>query len=206
MRKSKIRKILVPSISLLALSTSFMGISFMNDYLSGYDPDVSYSKPILQEVTQSVISQQETNIVKPYVSENVVNEITYYEKDSDEKTQANSLIYYEKTYMPSTGILYTSDEDFDVISVYDGIVTNIKDDDILGTFVEITHNNNLTTYYYSVSNVKLVKNDEIKKGDIIGQATSNKISEKKSLFFEVYYQGKSMNPEGLYEKTIEELQ
>ena len=54
-------------------------------------------------------------------------------------------MYYEHTYLQNSGILYSAPEVFDIVSAYDGTVTNIDQDEILGNVVEITHNPNLKT-------------------------------------------------------------
>ena len=109
--------------------------------------------------------------------------------------------------MPSSGVVYEADEVFDVIAVFDGKVTNIKEDEILGNVVEITHNTNLITYYYSLSDIKVEIGTEVKAGSILGKATTNKIyNEKNNFLFEVYYQGKSLNPEKFYSMNIDDLQ
>ena len=41
--------------------------------------------------------------------------------------------------MPNTGILYSSNESFDVISVLDGKVEDVKTDNLIGNIVTIKH-------------------------------------------------------------------
>ena len=91
----------------------------------------------------------------------------------DEATQENSLVYYEQTYLQNSGVLYSSDEVFDVLATYDGTVTNVSTDEILGNVVEITHNPNLKTVYYSLGEVTVKNGDVLKSGDIIGKSGDN---------------------------------
>ena len=109
--------------------------------------------------------------------------------------------------MPNTGVLYESDEDFDVIAVLDGTVKDIKTDEILGTYLTLSHNDKLETVYYSLKDVKVNIGDNVKKGDIIATSGTTKLqtAKKQTLLFEVYYNGNLMNPLEFYEKNINEL-
>lgn len=124
------------------------------------------------------------------------------------KTQQNSLVYYENTYLQNSGVLYSSKEAFDILSVYDGTVTNISEDEILGNVVEITHNPNLKTIYYSLGEILVKKDDVINIGTIIGKSGSNLLDEEQDncLLFEVYYNGNTIDPEDFYNMNINDLQ
>jgi stage II sporulation protein Q len=102
--------------------------------------------------------------------------------------------------MPNTGILYSSDEKFDILAVDDGKVTSVKKDEILGYIIEIEHTNNVITIYQSVSDVKVEEGATIKQGDIIASSGSNSLENEKEncLHFEVYKDGKLLNPESVY--------
>ena len=140
-------------------------------------------------------------------SENITIANKFYEKDADEKTQQNSLIYYENIYMQNTGILYNSDKQFNVIAVLDGTVKNIKEDKILGNVIEIEHGTNLTAFYQSVDNIKVKVGDQVKQGDLIATSGANNIENTKDncLHFQVYNQGQLLNPETFYTMNLNEL-
>ena len=111
------------------------------------------------------------------------------------------------TYMPNTGILYTSEEQFDVLSTLDGKITKISKDELLGNVVEITHSNTLTTTYYSIDNVKVKENQTIKQGEIIGTSGKNNISSTSDnmMLFEVSLNGNNIDPENYYQMKLEDL-
>ena len=92
-------------------------------------------------------------IARPYTDNTVKIATNYYNKQDDEETQKKSLILFENTYLPSTGIDYQSDYDFDVVSILDGIVVTVKEDQTLGRIVEIKHKNNIISTYQSLSEV-----------------------------------------------------
>ena len=150
----------------------------------------------------------DVKIVKPFTSENVNVSKSYYNIQDDETKQQNSLVYYEHTYLQNSGILYSAPEVFDIVSVYDGTVTNIDQDEILGNVVEITHNPNLKTVYYSLGEISVKKDDVIISGSIIGKSGDNLLDDESEncLLFEVYYNGNTINPEEFYTMNINDLQ
>ena len=102
--------------------------------------------------------------------------------------------------MPNTGILYSSDKEFNVVASLAGKVTIVKEDEILGNIVEIEHSNNIVTIYQSIKDVNVKVGDTIKQGDLIAKSGSNKLENETEncLHFEVYKEGKLINPEALY--------
>ncbi|MBQ6840895.1 MAG: M23 family metallopeptidase [Bacilli bacterium] len=208
MRKGSLKGFVLPTVYVLVIVASFFSVAILNNLLIGNINNYDYSQSLMQEVTESVLKENEVNkISMPYSDQNIEQKVSYYNKEDDAEKQQKSLIFYQNTYMPSTGVIYSLPQEFDVMAVYDGEVKNITQDEILGTVIEIAHNSNLTTYYYSLKNVQLVVGDQIKTGTVLGQATPNKIYDKDCNFlFEVYYQGKSLDPEKFYTMNIDELQ
>lgn len=149
--------------------------------------------PVLNEV-------EENKPLKPFLEETVGKARDYYNKNDTEDVQENSLVYYENTYMPNTGILYSSDEQFDVVAPLDGTVTKIGDDNILGKYVEIEHEKGYKTTFYSLSETGVTKGSSITKGDVIGVSGTNKLegSLKNNLLFETYKDGLLQDPEDFY--------
>ena len=194
MKKMKLRKYVLPTIYVLIILVTFLSVSLINNHLLKNVTNYNYSKSIMKDVTQNVLS------------ENVKLLSGFYSKDYDDESQKNSLIVYQNTYMPSSGTFYASQDEFDVVSVYDGKVKSIKKDEMLGDTVEVQHSDNLTTIYYSLKDVTVRENDDIKKGTIIGKATSNNlVTDKNVLFIEVYLKGKQIDPEKFYELNPNEV-
>ena len=102
--------------------------------------------------------------------------------------------------MQNTGVLYTSNNQFDVVSILDGTIKNVKEDSLMGNIVEIEHTNNLTTVYQSLGEVKVSVGDKVNQGDVIATSGQNKITTDTSnaLHFEVFYKGEVFNPEEFY--------
>lgn len=207
MKKMKLRKYVLPIIYVLIILVTFLSVSLINNHLLKNVTNYNYSKSIMKDVTENVLSEiLPDKFDRPYLSENVKLLSGFYSKDYDDESQKNSLIVYQNTYMPSSGTFYASQDDFDVVSVYDGKVKSIKKDEMLGDTVEVQHSDNLTTIYYSLKDVTVRENDDIKKGTIIGKATSNNlVTDKNVLFIEVYLKGKQIDPEKFYELNPNEV-
>ena len=201
MKKMKLRKYVLPTVYVLIIFVTFVSVSLINNHLLKNVTNYNYSKSIMKDVTENVLSEiLPDKFERPYLSENVKLLSGFYSKDYDDESQKNSLIVYQNTYMPSSGTFYASQDEFDVVSVYDGKVKSIKKDEMLGDTVEVQHSDNLTTIYYSLKDVTVRENDDIKKGTIIGKATSNNlVTDKNVLFIEVYLKGKQIDPEKFYE-------
>ena len=116
-----------------------------------------------------VVAQKET-IIRPYKDNSISIATNYYNSKDEEDIQKKSLILYENTYLPSTGIDYKADYDFDVISILDGIVITVKEDQILGKIVEVKHNNNIISSYQSLSEIVVHEGDEVKQGTLLGKS------------------------------------
>ncbi len=207
MKKMKLRKYVLPTIYVLIILVTFLSVSLINNHLLKNVTNYNYSKSIMKDVTENVLSEiLPDKFERPYLSENVKLLSGFYSKDYDDESQKNSLIVYQNTYMPSSGTFYASQDEFDVVSVYDGKVKSIRKDEMLGDTVEVQHSDNLTTIYYSLKDVTVRENDDIKKGTIIGKATSNNlVTDKNVLFIEVYLKGKQIDPEKFYELNPNEV-
>ncbi|MDD2504775.1 MAG: M23 family metallopeptidase [Bacilli bacterium] len=194
------------SIGAIVSSLFLVGKTLQSKTLS-YD-NLSYVfRGIVKNNEVPVISNSNEDIIKPYDSEEVIIAKNFYDKNDDPKIQEQSLMLYEKTYMPNTGTLYSSKNTFDIINILDGTVEDIVADDILGNIITIKHSNNLTTIYQSLNEVHIVAGDVLKQGDIIGTSGANKIKtdSENMLLFEVIYNGTNINPESFYQMDIKDL-
>ena len=165
---------------------------------------------VLQDIVETytpVAKVIETEVMNlPYSDETVETLVNYYEKDADTKEQEDSIILYENTYMPSTGILYGASSAFNVTSVLKGEVTNITKDEVFGTIIEIKHSNNLVSKYSSLTNADVSIGDTVQPGEVIGTSGLNKAVSvsKNMLLFELIYNGEYVNPNNYFNKTISE--
>ncbi len=178
---------------------------FFSIKLSNEEPNITYvSKAILDEYIP-VVANSESKILKPFTQDNITISTNYYDY-KDESKQQGSIIYYENTYIQNTGIDYTSEETFDIVSILDGEVLEVKEDNLLGNSITIKHSNDLISIYASVDNIKVTKGSKVIAGEVI--ATSSKselLKEDYNLHFELYANGEVVNPENYYDKTLNEI-
>jgi len=145
-------------------------------------------------------------MINPYTDKNVKIGKTYYDYKGEEKNQENSITVHDNTYMQNTGIDFISDQIFDVVSVQDGTVINVKEDNLLGKVVEIKHESGLISSYQSLSEISVKKGETITQGQIIGKSGTNELDKESGnhLHFEIYKDGTSVNPENYLNKEISE--
>ena len=210
MKVRRLRKFVIPTIYTIALAALFISIliigktynSFTNEDINSHEVNA-----IVDDDSKAVMNETENKMIKPFANDNVTISKNFYDKDATEEEQQNSLIYYENTYMQNSGVLYTSENAYDIVATLDGIISDIKTDDILGNVIEIDHDNEIKTVYQSVDNIKVKVGDEVKKGDVIATSGANKLNNtnKNCLLFEVYQKGQLVNPEKMFEtKALEQ--
>lgn len=213
MIKRKLKTWVIPTSSALIVAIVFtclyiLGTTFNDGFQSD---DTEKVKDVIFEDEQEDIpvnkEVEETKVNKPFASDQVKLAVNFYDKDAKEADQQKSLIYYENIYMQNTGVLYSSDKQFDVLAVLDGKVKNVKEDKILGYIIEIEHNTNLTTFYQSVDNITVKIGDQVKQGDKIATSGANNIKDTKDncLHFQVYNKGELINPETFYNMNLKDL-
>ena len=200
MTKKRLKDWVIPALALFILSGLLLLYYLLSNIMNtNLVPGETYLTDILIENqnTIEVNKEIETTIIKPYKGENISISKYYYNSNDEETKQQQSLIKYENIYMPNTGVLYSSDTEFEIVSILDGRVTSIKQDDILGNIIEIEHSNNIVTIYQSVKNVNVKIGDIVKQGDLIALSGPNKLENEKDncLHFEVYKEGNLINPE-----------
>ena len=200
MTKKRLKEWVIPALSLFILTGLLLLYYLLNSVSqTSLVPSDTYFIDILldNKITTEVNKEIQTEIIKPYKGENITISKYYYNSKDDETRQQQSLIKYENIYMPNTGILYSSDTEFEILAILDGKVTSVKEDDILGNIVEIEHSDNIVTIYQSIKDVKVKPGDIIKQGDTIALSGPNKLENEKDncLHFEVYKEGNLINPE-----------
>ncbi len=184
--------------------------SSQKDY-SSKDDDYKYvSNKIIDtinEIPVNVTNNDKIVIKRPFNDENIKIVKNYYKSSDDEETQKNSIIYYQDTYMPSSGVSYGADNDFDVLAILDGKVIEVKEDDILGNIITIEHDNGIVSVYQSIKDFKVNNGDTVKQGDVIAKSSTSNITTDlgNHLYFELMINGTNVDPEEYYEKCIDEI-
>ena len=195
MKKRKLKGYVLPTVYLFIIGLMALGVTFLSKNLLDKnvetDENYNYSMSVFDENEQTPTTTNEEPVSEkvsmPYTSANVTVAKSFYNKDESNENQESALIYYENTYMPNTGVLYESDEIFDVVSPMDGTVKDIKTDEILGTVLTIEHNSKVTTVYYALGETKVNVGDTVTKNQLIATSGTSKLETDKeqTLLFEV---------------------
>lgn len=194
------------SITLLAIIIGTYYATYSQNKLKE-DEDYTYVSKLFDEQVEPVVNNNQY-LIRPYNNENVKVVQNFYDYKGKEEEQENSIINYDTTYLQNNGIAYGGiNETFDVLAALDGTVSSIKDDNLLGKVVTITHNNGLTTVYQSLSEVTVKENDQVVQGTVIGKAGESNINKDlgNHVSFEIMKDGKYLNPENCYETSIDKL-
>ena len=171
------------------------------------EQDFVYVSKIILPDTIPVNKTQDDKISIPYKGENIKQVRDFYVYKKESKDQQNSLIFYDNTYIQNSGVDYSGDSSFDVVSVLDGTVISIKEDQMLGNVVEIKHSNELISVYQSLSEINVEKDETVTKDQVIGKSGTYNIAAilDDHLHFELYYKGQVVNPNEYLGKTLKEL-
>ncbi len=207
MRKIKKPVIYATCIGLSALLLGGLWYADLSQASLKTDEDYTYVSRLFEDSIQSVVNTQNV-ITKPYTNESIKVLNSFYDYKSDEKTQQNSIINYETTYIQNSGIAYGGINDtFDVVSVLPGKVTSVKEDKLMGKIVTIEHDNNIITIYQSLGEVTVKEGDTVAQGTIIGKAGESNLEKDlgKHVLFEISVDGKYVNPDNCFNKTLEQL-
>lgn len=171
------------------------------------EEEIDYvNKTIFEEENLPVVKEEKV-IIRPYANSEIRIVKSFYDYKADANSQQNSLILYENTYLPSSGISYGGIDNFDVLAIYEGTVTSITEDNLLGTIVEITHENNMISIYQSMGELNVKENQKVNQGEVIGKSGVCNIEKdlNNHLHFELIINGMVVNPESYYNKKISEI-
>lgn len=210
MKKRRLKKGVLPAlyafIALFVLGGTYYIESMLSKGQFNDDEQYGYVSETEDVIDQPVVIEEKV-IIKPYIDEEVKVLKTYYDYKADEASQQNAIILYNNKYMQNTGIAYGGKENFDVVSILDGEVTDVKEDKLLGNVIQIKHNDDLISVYQSLSEVSIKKGDTVTQGQVIGKSgTSNIATDLGShVLFELIIKGNVVNPDDYYNKTMGEI-
>ena len=211
MIKTKLKNLTVPAIyavALLVFGTSmYLVQKVVNRQTFETYGEMEYvDKEIVTDNLYVPVVVQTNIITRPYYNGEVTINKEFYDYNKTEESQENAIIFYENTYMQNSGVSYKHTEVFEVVSILDGTVIEVTDNEILGKTIKIRHENDLVSTYQSLSEVNINVDDSVVRGQVIGKSgTSTLYSTDSNLHFELTYQGKNINPEDYYDKSTDEL-
>ena len=204
LKKSVVYGLYALSFTLLVGGIAILGFA-VNDVK---ESKTSYvSKGILDYEEKVPVVNSEVKIIRPYIDTEVKVTKNYYDYLETAENQEQSLIYYEGTYMQSSGVAYSKGDSFDVVSILDGTVKDVKEDLTLGNVITIEHGNGITSVYQSVGDINVKVNDTVALGQVIAKSATSNISTDlgNHLYFELIIDGICVDPENYYDKSINEI-
>lgn len=195
------------ALSFILILSGFLIVGLMFKGEKGNNKYQYVSKGMLDYEEKIPVVSTEIKIVRPYVDKDIEIVRNFYDYKADSDNQEKSLIYYQGTYMPSSGVSYSGKDAFDVVAIYDGVVKEIKEDVTLGNVITIEHSNGVTSIYQSIDEISVKEGDNVAVGQLLAKSSTSNISTDlgNHLYFELIVNGVSVNPENYYDKSINEL-
>ena len=208
MKKLRLKKGAIIGAYLIAFSLTGMSAFFVSQNMQANNPteeDIEYvNSSIIDDKEDREVIKEDVRMVKPYTNEEVQTLKYFYDYQAEAETQEKSILYHENTYIQNSGIDFGLTDTFDVVAVLDGTVVDVREDELLGTVVEIKHDNDFISSYQSLSEVSVKKNDTIKQGQVIGKSGTNTIDQDlgNHLHFELYKSGSVVDPSKYFDQVI----
>lgn len=207
-KKLRLKRFVLPMIYVILVFVFVMStyavFSARNDIP---EEEINYVSNIIWSNDTPVVSTDKV-LQKPYSNEKVTIGRYYYNYKDESKNQQNAIIFYEGSYMQNTGVDYILDEKFEVLSVFDGTITKVENNEMVGKSVEVKHSNNIISVYQGLSEVNVKEGDIVTQGTKIGTSGTSKVNNNlgNHLHFELYVNGQVVNPEDCFNKKLNELQ
>ena len=208
MKKLRLKKGAIIGAYLIAFSLTGMSAFFVSQNMQANNPteeDIEYvNSSIIDDKEDREVIKEDVKMVKPYTNEEVQTLKYFYDYQAEAATQEKSILYHENTYIQNSGMDFGLTDTFDVVSVLDGTVVDVREDELLGTVIEIKHDNDFISSYQSLSEVSVKKNDTVKQGQVIGKSGTNTIDQDlgNHLHFELYKSGEVVDPSKYFDQVI----
>ncbi len=204
--KLKLKPFIMPSIyvALVAILVVSTYATFSNMKAVDEVEEINYVSNSIWSNDDTPVVATEKVLVKPFTSKDVTIGRYFYDYKENSNEQQNAIIFYENSYIQNSGVDYILDKEFDVVSIYDGTVTKVEDNELAGKTIEIKHDENIISVYQSLGSVNVKQGDSVKQGSVIGKSGNSKINKDlgNHLHFELYVKGQVINPEESYNKKI----
>ena len=206
MKRRKLKPFVVPSLIMIGIVAVTLTAGLVGTSLNkkGNKENIDYVSNIILDNDVAVINTT-TKVINPYTDQSVTIGKYFYDYKGTKKNQEKSIVYHDNTYMQNSGIDFVSENEFDVISVLDGTVTDVKEDETLGKIVEVKHDNNYVSIYQSLKEVSVKKGDTVTQGQVLGKSGTNELDKEigNHLHFEFYVNGQVVDPTLYLDKELQ---
>lgn len=202
LKKSVVYSLFV--IAFIAVVGSLIAINYIGKKED--ENTVTVSLGVLDYSGYIPVLKTNDTIIRPYYETGIDLVLRYYDYNSSEEEQQKSLIYYEGTYIQSSGVAYSKKDSFDVIAILDGTVKEVTHDDILGNIIVIEHENGYVSVYQSIDDITVEEGSPVVQGQVIAKSSNSNILKNlgNHLYFELSKDGVYVNPEEYYNRSINE--
>lgn len=205
-KRLKLKPFVLPAVYSLLVVFLLITIVVSQKTLTGEkEDDTVYVTGSILDSYVPVINL-ETTIMRPYSATDVTIGKDFYNYDDEDQT--NSIVYYENTYMQNSGVDYIKTDVFEVLSILDGEVVEVKKEELLGNIVTIRHDKDLISVYQSLSEVNVEKGEQVTRGQIIGKSGTSTLNQELNnhLHFELMLKGQLVDPENYFDKKLSEIE
>ncbi len=207
-KRLKLKPFVLPAVYCILVGVLLLTVLLSKNTLKGEKEDnTTYVTGSILDSYVPVINL-ETTILRPYTKEDITIGKNFYNYDDEQENQTNSIIYYENTYMQNSGVDYIASEVFDVVSILDGEVIEVKKEELLGNIVTIRHDGDIISVYQSLSEVSVQKGEQVTRGQTIGKSGNSELMKELSnhLHFELMLKGQIVDPENYFDKKLSEIE
>ena len=200
-KKTKVnrRRLMVSLSCLLVLTVAFLTFEYTKTRQQDTAVFKEDSVPVLSLPAEPVAEKGR----KPFKVEASV--VLDYFDGKDNKVE--SVTEFEGVYRANQGMDYAAkNEAFDVVAVFGGKISDVKDDAVFGKSITVT-SDDLKVTYQSLSETKVKKGDSVKQGSTLGKAGANIYNKDLGNHLHIVCEknDKIIDPELIYDKTIQEI-
>jgi stage II sporulation protein Q len=192
----------LPAVYILSAAVLLTGILVYQASNDDFTEEPSKNKQNItsenNEPSIEVNNSLETFTIPMAEADSAVIKKEFYDVNGDTKQQEASLVVYNNTYQPNTGIDYAMKDgkDFEVTASMSGKVKSVQEDALLGNLVVIEHDKGVETHYSSVKDIKVKEGDTVKQGEAFATGGTSAINEEAGIHvhFEVRKDNVAVNP------------
>lgn len=134
---------------------------------------------------------------------------TFFDANLPDEQLASAIISNGSYMIESKGMSYSKPDNsvFDVTAIYEGVVTEVVDDELYGVSVTIKHSDEVVSIYSSLSDVTVHVNDTISQGEVIGKASTSveDVDAGVHVHLEILVNGNYVNPSMVYGKELTDI-
>lgn len=137
-------------------------------------PPINEEEKPVDEIPDKPITPLKEKFILPVTSDYVIVR-TFFDKNKSDEELIDAVIIDNLTLIESKGISYAMEDDkeFEVVAIFDGVITDIKSDELSGSTITIKHSDDVYSIYSSVTDVKVEVGKSIQGGSVIATSSAS---------------------------------